>query len=124
MIRFIASFIGPAIFLGAYVMPMFVMAQNVSQYANVVAGKVEARTSPDAMLDSLVSGRMLEEAVERLPFSADQAHAMVELGLAQLDAALQENQSVSPLLTEQLQRYRDLMHTLSGFLRQKKGLSR
>jgi len=124
MIRILSTFIGPAIFMGAYVMPMLQMADNLSQYANVVAGQVESRTSPDAMLESIRSGRAMQETMRNLPFHAAQARQMMKVGMAELDIAIRDGQSLSPLITEQLQRHRDMMETISGFLRQEKGLSR
>ncbi len=124
MIRILASFVGPAIFLGAYVMPMLSMAQNLTQYTHEVKVQVEARTSIDAMLASVGSRRTMEQVILRLPDHAYQARELMEIGMAELDIAIRDGKSLSPLITEQLQRHRDMMELISDFLRRQNGLSR
>jgi hypothetical protein len=125
MIRLLSSFIGPAVFVGAYAVPMLETAERLSHLADAVAGKVEARTSPEVMLESIRSGRTLREAAERLPANAALAGEFLRIGMRELDVSVLEAQSLSPLIQEQVRRHREVMETISGFLRQEQnGLSR
>jgi len=125
MFRTLSTILGPAIFIGAYVAPMLSAAADLAQVAHAVAGRVEARTSPDAMLESLRSGGAMRETLRNLPFHASQAREFMRAGMAELEFAVRDGESLGPLFQEQLRMHRDMMNTISGFLRQDEhGLSR
>lgn len=125
MLRTLSTILGPAIFIGAYAVPLLSVAANLTRYADAVAGQVEARTSPEAMLESIRSGTAMRETMRNLPFHASQARDFMRAGMARLEISVRDGESLGPLLHQQLRLHRDMMATISGFLRQDDdGLSR
>lgn len=125
MFKPLSLILGPAIFVGAYAVPMLSAASNLADFANAVAGRVEARTSPDAMLESLRSGEAMRETMRNLPLHASQAREFMRVGLTRLGVELRDAGSLSALLDARLREHRAMMDTISGFLRQDdNGLSR